>query len=116
MRYAQENPVDHPISTRDMEGAIKLGHVLTSHALAAFDLVQNSGVNQDAIEICKWIRINGHRSFSCRECQRRFRRLKKDDLGPVFKILIEENIVKEAKVKSDKGNDIDGFIVNPLFK
>jgi hypothetical protein len=39
MRYANSNPMGYEISFNDMHAAVKIGHCLTNHVVAVFDLL-----------------------------------------------------------------------------
>ncbi len=116
MRYALHKPSEHLISSKDMVAAIKIGHVLTNHALVVFDLLQEAGSKQEARAIYNWIKEEKLQFVSRRACMRKFRRLKKDDLSPIFDILKEHEIFREVEVKVGRGGrPSEIFEVNPLI-
>lgn len=110
MRYAYQEPWQHFIFLEDMASAVKIGHVLTNHALAVFDLLQQDRAQQIARTIYQWIKRGKFQVFTRRELQRNFRRLKKDDVLPAFEILKEMAIVRELEANG-KGKGV--YTVNP---
>lgn len=114
MRYASNTPEEHLISLEDVTSAVKIGHVLTNHALAVFDLLQQDGTSQIAKTIYQWIKRNNYKQFTRRDFQRDFRRFSKNDLLPAFEIIKEQFIVQEVEANGKlKGN----YVVNPrIFK
>ena len=103
MRYSHQSPYQHLISLEDMTSAIKIGHVLTHHALAVFDLLQQEHAMQVAKVVYQWVKHENIKQFTRRECQRKFRRYKKEDLQPGLEILKEYEIIRNIEAKQDKG-------------
>jgi hypothetical protein len=97
IRYAYQEPWQYFISLEDMESEIKMGYVLTNHALAVFELSQQDGAQQIARMIYQWIKRSKFQVFTRRELQRNFRRLKKDDILPAFEMLKEMAILRKLK-------------------
>lgn len=110
MRYAHQNPWEYPISLDDMASAVKIGHVLTNHALSVFDLLQQDGAQEIAKTIYQWIKRRKLQVFTRRELQRDFRRFKKEDVLPAFEILKERVLVREVE-GNGKGKGV--YIANP---
>lgn len=115
MYYAHLKPWKHQISLKHMSAAIKIGHVLTNHALKAFDLIQESMDAQMARAIYSWIKQEKLYTFSIREANRKFRRFKKDHRGPALDILIDHGIIREFSVNSESkpGRKSELYEVNP---
>lgn len=116
MRHAYQKPWEHSISIDDMKAAVKIGHCLTNHALIVFDLLQQEGAMNVAKAIYQWITDEKHVSFTRRECSRKFRRVKKDELKSALSILEEHEIVheKEFSLKT-VGRKSNIFEVNPYL-
>lgn len=110
MRYANQSPWVHEISLEDMAAAVKIGHALTNHTLAVFDLMLQDGSHQIAKSILQWVKRNNLNYFTRRELQRNFRRLKKSDLLPAFEILKEHAILRESETN---GKPKGIYFVNP---
>jgi hypothetical protein len=115
MRYANDNPVDHEISFTDMHAAVKIGHCLTSHAIAVFDLLHQDGVVPIGRQLLNWIKYEKRTQFKFRDLQRKFRRFKKNELEPVLTLLKEHEILQEWEYKPDNGRPSRLFEVNPLI-
>jgi hypothetical protein len=115
MRYALDRPWQHLISLEDMVAAVKIGHACTSHALAVFDLLEQDNTMQIARIVAQWLKQEKVELVTCRDCQRKFRRFKKDDLQPALKILKEHEIIRELDVKYEKGRPSEIFKVNPYL-
>ncbi|MBS0153255.1 MAG: DUF3987 domain-containing protein [Nitrospira sp.] len=66
-RYAEDDPVNHPVDMETTTAALMLAAVLGRHAIAAFSLMAlDSGV-QDARRVWEWIRQGRHHTFSRRD-------------------------------------------------
>ncbi len=115
MRYAFEKPWQHQISSEDLTSAVKIGHALTKHALVVFDLLQQDNAMQVAGTIYQWIKQENIRQFTFRECQRKFRRVKKDELKPSLAILGERDILQEIEINKSIGRPSCIYEVNPLL-
>lgn len=117
MRHAYGYPWLHQISFEDMASAVKIGHTCVSHALAVFDLLNQDNAQHVAKTVYQWLLQNRKELFTRRECLRRFRRFKKDELQPALEILKEHEILREVEVRQEKGRPSDIFAVNPhLFE
>lgn len=110
MRYAQDSPWLFSISLEDMASAVKIGHVLTNHALVVFDLIQEEGSEQIAKTIYLWIKRTKLNEFRRRDLLRDYRRFKKSDLMPALEILKEHVILREVELN---GKPKGIYIVNP---
>ncbi len=112
-RYVHHRPEEYRISAQDMASAIKIGHVLTSHALVVFDLLQEDEAINIARSIYLWIKEQKSGSFSLRECERKFRRYKKDDLKKGLALLEDSEIVRRWEKHSQTGRKSEIYSVNP---
>lgn len=117
MRYAHQKPWEWNIEAEDMTLAVKIGHVLINHALHVFDLLHMSNGMQVARAVLAWIREKRLMLFSRRECARKFRRFKKDELSQGIELLKEHEILREREVKAEsgRGRPSDMCDVNPLL-
>ncbi len=113
MRHS--NPLKHEISLQDMSAAIKIGHCLTNHALAVFDLLYQDGALHIARQILIWIKQERLAQFTLREAQRKFRRFKKIELEPAINILKEHEMLHEWESKPSVGRSSRLFNVNPFL-
>lgn len=113
-RYAFEKPWEKIISVEDMEGAIKIGQTLIFHALKTFDLVQDSNESK-AKEVLNWVSEYRFQTFTQRECLRRFRKYKKNDLKPGLELLEQRGYIHRCPSSQKKGAPTVCFIVNPWF-
>ncbi len=118
MRYAHQCPWQYPISLEDMAAAVKIGHILTNHALAVFDLLRLGSTQQLARDVYKWIRDEKRIVFTRRECRRKFRRAEKEELNSSLELLEEKDIIHgRDPVQGKTGRRSDIFNVNPhLFQ
>jgi hypothetical protein len=99
-----------------MAAAVKIGHACINHALAVFDLLQQGNAMQVARTVAQWIKQEKRELVTRRECQRKFRRFKKDELQPGLEVLKEHEILRELDhTQERKGRPSDIFQVNPLF-
>ena len=116
-RYAFEKPWEQSISAQDMQGAIKIGHVLTRHALKVFDLIHEEDGIEVAKDILKWIAESNLEQFTQRACGRKFRSYQKHKLlRPGLNILKEGGYLHESKSQPPKGPCSIMFDVNPKYK
>jgi Protein of unknown function (DUF3987) len=112
-RYAHHRPWEHKISLQDMSSAIKIGHVLSSHALAVFDHLQEDDAMQKARSINSWIKEQKIEMFSRRDCSRKFRRYKSEELKVTLALLEEAEIVRQMAKSTSGGRPSDKYFVNP---
>ncbi len=116
-RYAFEKPWERSISVQDIQGAIKIGHVLTRHALKVFNLIHEDEANEVAKDILKWISDLNLEKFTQRDCGRKFRTYQKHKLlRPGLNILKEGGYLHEWKYQPPKGPFSIMFDVNPKYK
>lgn len=116
-RYAFEKPEERSISVQDIQGAIKIGHVLTRHALKVFDLIHEDDAIEVAKDILKWITDSNLEQFTQRECGRKFRIYQKHKLlQGGLNILKKGGYLHEWKYQPPKGPDSIMFDVNPKYK
>lgn len=111
MRYAKEKPWLYKISLEDMSAAVKIGHRLINHALHVFDLFHETTTMQIARLIYKWLKQDNISCFTQRDCLRKFRRHKKQELRPALEVLIEQEIIRESEA-SCPGRPSNVFFVN----
>lgn len=112
-RYAHESPWEHKISIEDMSAAVKIGHVLTSHALVVFDLLQEDEGMTIARSIYQWIKEQKLEGFSRRICSRKLRRYKKAELIAGLSLLEDFEIVRKLNRIPSAGRPSDLYLVNP---
>ena len=115
-RYAFEKPWDKKISLQDMEGAVKIGHALISHAIKTFGLIDEDENDAIAKEILNWVDKENLEHFSRRECSRKFRKYKVEKLGIVLENLKKRNYIHECPPPSKVGAPSIVYLVNPKFK
>lgn len=116
-RYAFEKPWERSISVQDMQGAIKIGHVLIRHALKVFNLIHEDDAIEVAKDILKWITDLNLEQFTQRDCGRKFRTYRQQKLlRPGLSILKEGGYLHESTHKPPKGPSIVMFAVNPKYK
>lgn len=113
MRYCHDHPWLHPVSLQDMTAAVKIGHVLTNHALIVFDLLNADKGLQLARDILKWITNERVHHFTHRDCLRKFRRVKEAELKPALEILVEHETIREREKLSETHKRRRTFDVNP---
>ena len=109
-----------PVSPETMQSAITIGRYLTSHAEAAFLLLQTDRARADAEHILGWIHRHGRREFTRRELyqatKNRFSRA--EDLDGPLEELVEHGIVRrKAAAEQPKQGRPAGpvFEVNPAL-
>lgn len=113
VRHAHGCPWEHLITIQDMSAAVKIGHALTSHALAVFDLLQEDDAMNVARSIYQWIKEQKLEIFSRRDCSRKFRRYKKTELIAGLVQLEEAEIVRKLNITHSAGRPKDLYQVNP---
>jgi hypothetical protein len=118
-RHAHAEPWTHTIGTVDMSAAVRLGEVLSKHALITFDCMGADAALDDARSILSWIRREGLKEFTRRDChkalQSRFSRA--DSLDAPLEILHERGFIrpKPAPITPGVGRPKSRmFDVNPL--
>lgn len=117
VRYAHGCPWNHNISLQDMSAAVRIGHTLTSHALAVFDLLQEDDSMNVARSIYQWIKEQKLEIFSRRQCSRKFRRYNKTELQAGLIQLDDAEIVRKLDRAQSIGRPKDLYLVNPnVFK
>jgi len=115
-RKAFLNPWDYKIDEIDMNSAIHIAEALSSHALAAFDLMGADKALDDARIILRWIKRLGNKSFSFRDAhyahKNRFKRAHLMD--DAINILIERHFIRRQRSEEKKhGRPSRIFDVNP---
>lgn len=102
MRYAHQCPWQRPISLEDMAAVVKIGHILTNHALAVFDLLRLGNTQRLARDVCRWVRDKKCIVFTRRECRRKFRRAEKEELNSSLELLEEKDIIHGRDLFKEK--------------
>lgn len=115
MRHAHGRPWEEEVSLNDMTAAVKIGHVLSSHALVAFDLLHEDSGMEVARAIFNWLKQEKTLEFTQRQCMRKFRRFKKEELKQGFTVLKEHEILRELDIHPKPGRPSDIYEVNPLL-
>ncbi len=116
MRHAHGRPWDKEVSLEDMTAAVKIGHVLSNHALVVFDLLHEDSGMEVARTIFNWLKQEKVSEFTQRQCMRKFRRFKKEELKQGFTVLKEHEILREIDPKPKPGRPSDMYEVNPLIQ
>lgn len=117
VRHAHEYPWQHRITLQDMSAAVKIGHALTNHALAVFDLLQEDDAMNVARSIYQWIKEQNLEVFSRRDCLRKFRRYSKNEHQSGLTQLEDAEIVRKLDKTQSVGRPRDLYLVNPkIFK
>lgn len=97
-RYAYSNPWEYAISPEDIGAATKIGEVLASHALKAFDLMKADPTMQSAQRVLNWLQKHPQQQFSMREChyalKKRFSKV--EELEAALKILEDRNYIQPS--------------------
>lgn len=114
VRYAHKHPWKYRISIQDMSSAVKIGHALSSHALAVFDLFQEDEAMHIGRSIYLWIKEQKLEIFSQRDCSRKFRRYKKAELQVGLTLLEDAEIVRKWQKTQSVGRPSDLYSVNPI--
>lgn len=118
-RYAYANPWQHDISPDDMAAAIRLGRVLSCHALIAFNVMGADAALDDARAILNWIQREGKEAFTRRDChaahKSRFNR--SEALKGPLDVLIERGYIRPRAraIALRGGRPSQNFEVNPLW-
>lgn len=105
------------IDAETMQQAINLCRALIPHAKAAFGEMGNSVQVSNAMQVVSWIKKDGKREFSKRDCQHDNLALFKtvDLLEPVLRELEGRKIIRRASKKSGPGRPSEGYEVNPVL-
>lgn len=95
-RHAFRGPEKHEISADDLHAALRMADALSAHALAAFDLMGADPALDGARVVLGWIRREGLKSFTFRDChyahKARFKRA--NDLEPAMDVLTERHYIR----------------------
>jgi hypothetical protein len=110
------NPAEKvTIERKTMQQAIALATLLIDHALAVFDLMGRDRKVADASKILRWIRREGHKTFTVRDCHRahqsRFREA--GEVRPGLELLIEHGYLRRLPKPDRIGRASESFEVNP---
>lgn len=111
-RYAHQSPSDFYIAMEDMNAALKIGHVLISHALIVFDQLLEEEERSLARKLYAWIKQEGLSSFSRRDANRKFRQSVKE-LSEALLLLEEAEIIRKVARSIATGRPSDRYEVNP---
>lgn len=117
IRYARGAPWLHEIANEDMKAAIKLGHRLSDHALAVFDLMGADPALDGARVVLAWIKVNRWKCFTFRDChyahKSKFKRAK--DMEPSIEVLEERHFIREVEKEKKAHRPSRFFDVNPVI-
>lgn len=116
-RHAFEKPWIKAISIEDMSAAIKVGHYLSKHAQAVFDLMGADPAIEGAKAVLHWIEANRFESFTFRDChyahKSRFKKAK--ELQDSIEVLLDNYFIMEAEQKKKTGRPSRVLYVNPYI-
>ncbi|MEZ5315478.1 MAG: YfjI family protein [Chlamydiales bacterium] len=116
-RYASEKPWMQAISMEDMGAAIKIGHYLSKHAQAVFDLMGADPALEGAKAVLRWVAANRYESFTFRDCQyahkSRFKKAK--ELQDSIEVLLDNYFIIEAEQEKKTGRPSRVLYVNPYI-
>lgn len=114
-RHALRQPWMKEISEEDMQAAIKVGHYLSDHAVAVFDLMGADPALEGAKAILSWAQRNQLSQFTFRDCHHanKSRFKKASDMAPCIETLIENYYLKEQVQKKKPYRPSRTFIINP---
>jgi hypothetical protein len=117
VRYAKSSPSSQEISEADMRAAIKIGHKLGEHALAAFELMGADRALDGARAILKWIEKNRWESFTFRDCQyaHKSRFKNAEEVGLSIKVLEERHYIYEIPQERKAHRPSRLIVVNPFI-
>jgi hypothetical protein len=117
VRHAEYAPQAVDISKEDMNFAIKLGSLLSEHALAVFDFMGLDNSIEGAKKILKWIKNNSYEQFTFRDCHYAHKSLFKraKDLEPSIEILQERYFIKAVETEKKAFRPSRIFKVNPML-
>ncbi len=114
-RYAESHPWKIEIGNTDMKAAIKIGHVLSEHALGVFELMGADPALDGAKTILNWIQRKQLRRFTFRDChyahKSKFKRAKEMEFS--MEVLEERHFIKEINKESKPHRPSRIFDVNP---
>lgn len=100
-RHYNGRPWEKNITLQDIKSAIRLGEVLSAHALAVFDLLGADTALDGARVVLRWIKREGKYEFTFRDChqihKRRYKRTA--DLNPIIDVLIERHFIRQRVEK-----------------
>lgn len=116
-RYAFEQPLSYSLDKQDIEAAIRVAEALTSHALAAFDLMGADPALDGARHVLRWMKREGKPEFTFRDCHyaHKTRYKRKSDLEPVIAVLLERHFIRSKKMKASHGRQSCIYEVNPVI-
>lgn len=114
-RYADGRPWEIEIGNADMRAAIKIGHVLSEHALGVFELMGADPSLDGAKTILSWIQRQQLMRFTFRDChyahKGRFKRA--NDMAPAIEVLEERHFIREVDREKKAHRPSRVFDVNP---
>ncbi len=106
-----------PIHEDTMKKAIKLGHILSEHAQAVFDLMGADSDLEGARLIFKWFKSKGLLEFTVRDChyahKSRFKKAK--ELEGAINVLKEMHYIHELEGAKKIGRPSRKMVVNPMI-
>lgn len=114
-RFAIGQPWMKEISEEDMHAAVKIGHYLSTHARAVFDLMEADPALEGAKAILRWIEKNRYEQFTFRDCQyaNKSRFKKADDMKGAIDVLLDNYFIKEQEREKKSCRPSRIFDVNP---
>lgn len=116
-RYAFDEPWQFPVGIDDMAAAVRLGNVLSQHALIAFDAMGADAALENARAALAWINRKRLDTFSVRDCQyaHKARLPKKTNVIEALDILEERHFIRRRTPEPGKpGRPSEVYHVNPM--
>lgn len=114
VRYHDGRPWEKNIALQDMSAAVRMGEVLSAHALAVFDLMGADLALDGARVVLRWIKREKKSRFTFRDChlalKSRYKRAK--DLEPIMEVLVERHFIRQ-RVEKVAHRPSRVFEVNP---
>ncbi len=115
-RYAFEKPWEREISLQDVQGAIKIGHVLIQHALKVFNQTYENEEARIAKEILRWINNRFCESFVRRDCLKKFARYHRKATLQSLEMLEDRGYIRSYTYQPPKGAPSPGYMVNHKYQ
>lgn len=113
--HAQDQPQAHHINAETMGRALALAALLSSHALAVFEMMGADPEIEAARRVWAWVERNRREQFTARECfqavKGSFHRMA--NLTPAIDVLLERRYLFELDSDAARGRPSRKFEVNP---